>query len=123
MSGMEQKLGEYLRSARQAAGFTLRKVEEISEGRVKNGYLSQVESGVIRVPSTHVLHELAKVYKVDYDLVLRYAGLPTQNTATADAGASARIGAIPMTALEDLDEAETKELLDFVAFIRSKRPS
>lgn len=123
MSEMEQTLGEFLRSVRQAAGFTLRKVEELSEGRVKNGYLSQVESGVIRVPSTHVLHELAKIYKVDYDLVLRRAGLPTQTTDPAGVGAPERIGAIPMTALEDLDEAETKQLLDFVAFIKSKRPS
>jgi transcriptional regulator with XRE-family HTH domain len=115
----EQTLGEFLRTARKAAGFTLRRVEELSSGRVKNGYLSQVESGAIRVPSPKVLHELAGVYKVDYDRLLARAGLPT----SADRGrlSEARIASFPTAAIDDLTDSETQDLLDYIAFIKSKR--
>lgn len=114
-----QTLGEYLRTARKAAGFTLRKVEELSSNRVKNGYLSQVESGAIRVPSTKVLHDLAGIYKVDYDRLLGLAGLPT----SADMGrpTEARIASFPAAAIDDLTDSESRELLEYIAFIKSKR--
>lgn len=115
----DQRLGDYLRASRRAAGFTLRKVEELSSGRVKNGYLSQVESGAIRVPSTRVLHDLAGIYRVDYDNLLRLAGLPTH----ADAANlnEARIASFPAAAMEDLNETETLRVMEFVAFIKSQR--
>lgn len=115
----ERQLGVFLRSARKASGFTLRKVEELSGGRVKNGYLSQVESGAIRVPSTRILHELAGIYKVDYDRLLRLAGLPTSSEPSGLA--EARIASFPTAAIDDLTEDETQELLDFIAFVKSKR--
>jgi transcriptional regulator with XRE-family HTH domain len=112
-------LGTFLRAARKASGFTLRRVEELSQGRVKNGYLSQVESGVIRVPSTKVLHELAGIYGVEYDQLLSLAGLPV--TGAVAAREEARIASFPVSALADLTDAETQDVLDFIAFMKSKR--
>lgn len=43
----ESSLGQFLKGVREAAGLTLRDVEERTEGRVKNGYLSQVEGNRI----------------------------------------------------------------------------
>jgi transcriptional regulator with XRE-family HTH domain len=115
----ETQLGVFLKTARKAVGFTLRKVEELSGGRVKNGYLSQVESGAIQVPSTRILLELAGIYRVDYDHLLSLAGLPTSEETSALA--EARIASFPTAAIDDLTEVETQELLDFIAFLKSKR--
>lgn len=112
-------LGVRLRDLRNASGLTLRKVEELSDGRVKNGYLSQVESGAIKVPSTRALAELARIYQVDFDHLLHLADLPT--SAGADQLSATPIAAFPVAALEDLNETETDQVLRFVAFVKSQR--
>lgn len=116
---MAQGLGDYLRAARKAAGYTLRRVEELSSGVVKNGYLSQIEGGAIRVPSTRILHELARIYGVDFADLLRRAGLPTETSPIA--GATSPSDAIPASALADLREHEVKQVIDFLAFVKSQR--
>lgn len=113
-------MGGYLKTARRASGLTLRRVEDLSEGRIKNGYLSQVEGGFIKVPSTKVLYELASIYGVDYTTLLRLAGLPTGGPEAEPE--EARIAGLPTRALADLTEAESRRVLEFVAFVRSQRP-
>lgn len=114
---MAQTLGDYVRRARQASGLTLRKVEELSEGRIGNAYLSQIEGGRIKEPSTKTLSELATIYGLPYAEVLTMAGLPT----SADMSSPARIAGVPDRAMSDLSKDEVDQVMRFVAFLKSQR--
>lgn len=116
----DRTVGHWLRSARQAVGLTLRGVQDRTDGRVKNGYLSQIESGAIKSPSPTVLHELAAVYGLDYAELLAKAGhpVPEQGPRRQPVGV---IAGLPSAALADLSDGEKAQLLDFVAFLKSRR--
>jgi transcriptional regulator with XRE-family HTH domain len=107
---------------RRAAGLSLRAVQERTQGRVKNGYLSQIEHGDIKSPSPTVLHDLAEVYGLDYTEVLRRAGHPVPADDSRAATRLPRaIAGIPVAALSDLTDTERREVLDFLAFVKSRR--
>lgn len=64
--------GAWLAKTRKTRGLTLRDVERITEGRVSNSYLSQLEGGSIKQPSVIMLHRLAAALAVDFvDLCAR----------------------------------------------------
>lgn len=56
----------YLRSLRKNRGWSLRDVEKLTDGRVSNAYLSQLESGR-STPSIVVVHMLAVAYGVSFE--------------------------------------------------------
>lgn len=114
---MTQNLGPYLKAARRSSGFTLRQVEQLSEGRIGNGYLSQIESGHIQMPSTRVLHELATIYGIAYADILHKAGLPSVDAKPP----SGVIAGIPSAALNDLSEVEAAQVMNYVAFLKAQR--
>jgi HTH-type transcriptional regulator, competence development regulator len=115
---MTATVGEYLRAVRMAEGLTLRAVQDRTQGRVKNGYLSQIENGDIKRPSPTVLNDLAAVYGLDYAALLELAGHPVPRSK---AKAVTAIASIPQSALADLDDREQREVLDFLAYLRSRR--
>lgn len=109
------KLADFLASARTASGKTLRAVQ--TETGISNAYLSQLETGKIKMPSPQNLHKLAAAYDVPYELLMELAGFPVPNSSDTDAPskASARIGSIPIT------EEEQDALVEYLQFIRSRK--
>jgi transcriptional regulator with XRE-family HTH domain len=113
------EFGAYLKDLRDAAGLTLRDVEEQTGGVVKNGYLSQIEKGIINKPSPGILFELAEAFGVSYRLLLIYAGhrVPEEQV-TPDQRA---IADLPLRAFAELDAEDRQALIEYAAFLRQRK--
>lgn len=114
--GQPNELGALLGDLRTAKGFSLREVEEATGNAVSNAYLSQLENGKIKKPSPNVLHSLSEVYAVPYEALMEKAGylLPSEGSRRQ------RLAAF---AIDDLTAEEEEELLKYLAFLRSRKPS
>jgi transcriptional regulator with XRE-family HTH domain len=120
-------LGQYLWDLRQATGMTLREVETSSEGKVSNGYLSQLETGVVKSASPGILYELAAVYEVrlpknaplacSYERMMLLAG----HIRKPAAGSTTRKSRLPTFATEKLSADEEEEMLKYLAFLRLRK--
>ncbi len=120
VSPQTPQLGPYLRSLREARGLTLREVEEASG--VSNAYLSQLETGKISKPSPHILHKLAAVYGVPYEILMEKAGYISRPATPESGDEPIRPGSrIPATALRDLTPEEEDALLSYLEYLRFKR--
>lgn len=120
-------LGQYLWGLRKAAQMTLREVEEASERKVSNAYLSQIETGRITNPSPAILQELSQVYEArlprnspvqcSYEKMMELAGhlRPTREPSAT------RSQRLTPFAGEQLTPEEEDELLKYLAFIRMRK--
>lgn len=120
-----QSLAEFLAYTRGIKKMTLREVEEATGKDVSNAYLSQLETGRISRPSPNVLHSLAQVYGVPYETLMEKAGYLTPS-APAGGGAlrsagGTRHGRVATFAKEHLTQEEEDKLLEYLAFLRSRR--
>ena len=117
--GQANQLGAVLADLRTAKGLSLREVEEATDKAVSNAYLSQLENGRIKKPSPNVLHSLSEVYTVPYEALMEKAGylLPSGGNG---GGRRTRLAAF---AIDDLTAEEEEELLKYLAFLRSRKPS
>lgn len=98
---------------------SLRQVEEASNKEVSNAYLSQLETGKILQPSPNVLNTLSDIYKIDYVQLMELAGyLPPSKSREA----TERHGRIATFAEHNLTPDEEGELLQFLQFLRTKKP-
>lgn len=104
--------GEFLQSARNKSGFSLRAVEEATG--ISNAYLSQLEQGKIKRPSPVILYKLSDVYKVPYADLFHLVGYPLPDTSIDNKSASlaSRIG--PIT------QDEEESLIEYLEFLRSR---
>jgi transcriptional regulator with XRE-family HTH domain len=116
--GSQKALGALLADLRAAKGLTLRQVEQATGRDVSNAYLSQLEKGKIQQPSPRVLHRLAEVYAVPYEALMEKAGYLLPAEGAAAAGRRRRLAAF---AIDDLTAEEEEELLEYLAFIRSRK--
>lgn len=116
--GRPRELGAVLADLRKAKGLSLREVEEATGKAVSNAYLSQLENGKIKKPSPNVLHSLAGVYAVPYEALMEKAGylLPSEQGG----GRRKRLATF---AIDDLTAEEEEQLLEYLAFLRSRKSS
>lgn len=120
-------LGQYLWDLRQAAGMSLRDVEEASERRVSNAYLSQLETGKITSPSPAILHEISAVYEVrlpknapiacSFQRMMELAG----HVRPSDPDSTKRKSRLPTFATEELTPEEEDELLRYLGYLRLRK--
>lgn len=109
---MNSNYGEFLKGIRESRRLTLREVEKRVD--ISNAYLSQLESGKVKQPSPIMLHKLAELYELPYDVVMEKVGYPVSSNTIVNANAiSHRLGAI--------SDEEEKELLDYLKFIRNRK--
>lgn len=124
MPTTKSELGPFLKSVRSSIGYTLREVEAKTGGRIKNGYLSQVENGQIANPSASMLWELADLYGLEYGELLEKAGYrrPSSNERIGDVPRELYDG-IPLRALAELNADERAELRRYLEFLSHRRSS
>ena len=116
-SNQKITLGQHLAALRNAAGLTLRQVEDASEKEVSNAYLSQLEKYKISKPSPNILYALAQVYSTSYDDLMGRAGyLPAAQAATGRRQARAATFAV-----ENLTPEEEEALIAYLGFIRQQK--
>jgi transcriptional regulator with XRE-family HTH domain len=114
-----QSLGQYLANIRTTKRMSLREVEEACNGVVSNAYLSQLEHDKIGKPSPNILHALAAAYAVPYATLMGKAGyIADADTPKMKAGRHAQV---PTFATDDLTAEEEEALLEYLAFLRSRK--
>ncbi len=116
-------LAEFLAYTRSIKKLTLRDVEEATDREVSNAYLSQLETGKISRPSPNILHALARVYGVSYELLMEKAGYISPAPAVGSelrAGRSIR-RRVSLFDNDNLTQDEQEKLLEYLAFLRSRR--
>lgn len=113
-----KELGQYLANIRATKRMTLREVEEATDRDVSNAYLSQLENGKINKPSPSILHSLATVYGIPYEVLMEKAGYITP---ARDRAEDEQHGRVATFAGDNLTREEEDELLKYLAFLRSRR--
>ncbi len=110
-------LGQELRAARKLKKLSLREVETATG--ISNPYLSQLENDKIQKPSPQFLGKLAALYDLDFQMVMEAAGYiaPTKK----ESGPKSISGEALFS--QNLSAHEEAELLDYLSFIRSKKPA
>lgn len=115
MSSTDQpKLGQYLKTIREAKALSLRQVE--GQSGISNAFVSQMESGKVKQPSPIILYKLAELYGVPYESLMELAGYPLPSAPTLDPRSASAV----FRRFGEITPAEETELLDYLTFVRSR---
>src|SRR6266516_7858490 len=111
---MGPTFGSVLKQARE-----VRELSAIDAARAANispAYLSKLESDAVKKPSPHVLHQLSEALAVPYAELMRLSGyrVPGESNGNPTDAVSAALFA-------DLTEDERDELLEYLAWYRTRR--
>lgn len=112
--------GRYLREIRKRLGYSLRKVEELSEGRVKNAFLSQIENGQVALPNVDLLADLAQIYRLDFWNLMWRAGYRIPKKPPPSTSPNEDDTPLNIQSLDDLTEDELREVLDYADFVKER---
>lgn len=113
----ELTLGEELRQIRELHRLSLRAVENVTQ--ISNAYLSQLETGKIDKPSPNFLYKLAELYGVPYEQLMEKAGYIVRRDP--DVTPAKTLSGAALAAMSDLSPEEEHALMEYLAFLRSRR--
>jgi HTH-type transcriptional regulator, competence development regulator len=109
-------LGHLLKTTRVRLGKTLREVE--GETGISNGYLSQLESGLVKQPSPNHLHKLAEVYALEYARLMELAGYAIARQIAATNG---KPMSPALESIADLPEEDRRKIEAYIKDLRDAR--
>jgi transcriptional regulator with XRE-family HTH domain len=113
---MASSLGVVLRQAREVR--ELSSLDAARAAGISAAYLSKLENDAVKKPSPHVLHQLSEAFAVPYADLMLLSGYRVPGET--DLNAAARVGA---ALFADLTDDERDELLEYLAWYRSRRRS
>jgi HTH-type transcriptional regulator, competence development regulator len=113
---MSASLGAVLRQAREVRGLSA--IDAARSAGISAAYLSKLEADAVKKPSPPVLHRLSQALAVPYAALMRLCGY--QVPGESDGGMSNTVSA---ALFADLTEDERDELLEYLAWYRSRRRS
>lgn len=113
---MAPSIGVVLRQAREVRGLSA--VETARAAGISSAYLSKLEGDAVKRPSPQVLHQLGEVLGVPYAELMALVGYRVPGMS--DPADIARLGA---ALFADLTDDERDELLEYLAWYRSRRRS
>lgn len=113
---MAKTLGKVLQEARVRKGLSLRQVE--AKTGIRNAHLSQIENDKIDQPEMSMLWDLAALYEIDYDRLLRLAGY---GRGPATSGRQRQRMTVALRAMEELSPKDQQEALAFMDQLRQRR--
>ncbi len=119
----------YLKSVREAKGFTIRIVidlinKAVSEEKlepqaaISRGYLSNLESGKYLHPSPFKLKGLAVAYNIPYELLLNKAGYWDKTSKKVKEDATFTL---MLKEVQDMTVRERQTVLDYIEYVKSRR--
>ena len=111
---MAPPFGTLLRQAREVRG--LSGSDAARAAGISAAYLSKLESDAVKTPSPHVLHQLSEALAVPYAELMRLSGYVLPGASDSEPGPT--VGA---ALFADLTEDERDELLEYLAWYRSRR--
>jgi HTH-type transcriptional regulator, competence development regulator len=115
MAEKNESLGRQLRRVRTMRKLSLRDVEDATG--ISNPYLSQLENDKISKPSPHFLHKLAKLYGVEYEMLMEAAGYVHERQ---QAGGAATLTGAALFSDKNITAEEEVELAKYLQFLRTK---
>jgi transcriptional regulator with XRE-family HTH domain len=98
---------------------SLRQVEEATGKAVSNAYLSQLETGKITKPNPNILHALSELYAIRYEKLMEMAGYISTSSPPKGSQRRAKVGTFSE---HNLSQEEEARLLEFLQFLRSRKP-
>ena len=112
---MAATLGAVLRQARDVRALSA--VDAARAASISGAYLSKLENDAVKRPSPPVLLQLAEALRLPYADLMRLAGYHVPGETNGNAAAAA-VGA---ALFGDLTDDERDELLEYLAWYRSRR--
>jgi len=101
-----------------------REIRQLSAGDaaraagISAAYLNRLENDAVKKPSPHVLHQLSEVLNVPYRDLLHLSGYPLPHEPARNVAHT-----IGSALFADLSNDERDELLEYLAWYRSRRRS